>query len=157
VETDVSKLIILVIGTVVAIPILLYGVDIVLPPEDASPAAQEDEQLPAVDTAVTAQSLAYLTHRSDVGKVVIQGTQVFIGFSTRPKDTDLAAIVSEAALKYADATGRQIYVHGTHLEQMASIGTPDYREYCRDHAGVSSVLGDDGKAVTKPVLLESTC
>ena len=156
-ETDASKLIILVIGTVLALPILLYGVDIVLPPEDASPAAQEDEQLPAVDTKVTADTLAYLTRRSDVGKVVIQGSQVFIGFSAKPKSEDLAAIVNEAALKYADAAGREISVHGTHMEQMASIGTPNYKEYCRDRAGVSSVLGDDGKAVTKPVLLESTC
>ena len=84
----------------------------------------EQQQLPEVDSAVTAKSLAYLTGKSDASKVVIQGIQVFIGFNTKRKGEELAAIVNEAALRYADATGRDIYVHGTHLEQIASIGTP---------------------------------
>jgi hypothetical protein len=154
VETDIRKLVILVVGALVAIPILLFAVDFVLPPEEATVAK---EQLPELDPAVTAQSLAYLTRKSDVGKVVIQGIQVFIGFNAKPKNEELAAIVNEAALKYAAATGREIYVHGTRLEQMASIGTPSFGEYCTTRAGVGLALGDDGKTFNKPVMLESTC
>lgn len=153
-EADVRKLVILGIGALLAIPIMLFALDNMLPPEEAVVA---QEQLPELDPKVTAQSLAYLTRKSAVAKVVIQGIQVFIGFNTKPKEEDLAAIVNEAALKYADATGREIYVHGTHLEQMAAIGTPGFGEYCNAHAGVSSALGDDGKPFNKPVMLESTC
>jgi hypothetical protein len=154
VETDIRKLVILVIGAVLAIPIMLFALDFVLPPEDATVA---EEQLPEMDPAVTAQSLAYLTGKSGVAKVVIQGIQVFIGFNTKPKDEELAAIVNEAALKYAGATGREIYVHGTHLEQMAGLGTPSFHEYCSTQAGIGSVLGDDGTTFNKPVMLKSTC
>jgi hypothetical protein len=154
VETDGRKLVILVIGALLAIPVVLFALNMMLPAADATVA---EEQLPEVDPAVTAQSLAYLTGRSDVAKIVIQGIQVFIGFNTKPTDEELAATVNEAALKYAGAAGREIYVHGTHLEQMASIGTPSFREYCSTHAGVGSALGDDGKTFNKPVMLESTC
>lgn len=154
-ETDIRRLIILGGGTLLAIPIALFAVDIVLPPEEEAVVAEL--QQPAVDPAVTERSLAYLTRKQDVAKVVIQGIQVFIAFNTKPKEEELSAIVNEAALKYADATGRDIYVHGTHLEQLASIGTPNFRGYCSTHAGLKSELGDDGKSFNKPVIIESTC
>lgn len=80
-ETDVRKLVILGIGFLLATPIAFYALDVVLPPEDA---VVDQEQLPNIDPAA-AQSLAYLTQKSDVAKVVVRGIQVFIGFDTRPK------------------------------------------------------------------------
>jgi hypothetical protein len=156
VETDVRKLVIIVVGVALGIPILLYGLDVVLPPVDV-PAPVAEAQLADVDPSVTEQSLGYLTRKTDVSKVVVRGSDVFIAFNTKPKDEDLAAIVNEAALKFAGAASREIYVHGTHLDQMASVGTPDFREYCRTHAGVGPGLGEDGKPINKPMMLESTC
>jgi hypothetical protein len=151
VDTDIRMVAILGIGTLLAIPIAIFAVNIVLPPEDAIVAVAE------VDPAVTAESLSYLTRKTDVAKVVVKGIEVFIVFNTKPKDEELAAIVNEAALKYAGAAGHDIYVHATHLEQLASIGTPSFHGYCSTHAGVSTELGDEGNTINKPVMIESTC
>jgi hypothetical protein len=155
VETDVRKLGIIVVAIIVAGLFAYFALDFILPPEDAT-AAQGATSSSEPDPAA-AQSLGYLTHKSDVAKVVVKGVEVFIGFNDRPKDQDLTAIVNEAALKYADTTGREVDVHGTHMQQIASIGTPSFLEYCNTRAGVTMVLGDDGKTVNKPVIIESNC
>jgi hypothetical protein len=124
--------------------------------EEAREEAQVVEHV-AVDPQVTQRALGYLVKQTDVAKVVIHDNQVFIGFAEKPEAEALASTVQKAALTYAEAIGGDVYVHGTHEQQMGSIGTPEFNEYCNAHATVSNVLGPEGKMVNQAAIIEGTC
>jgi hypothetical protein len=126
-------------------------------PSDAEESAAVEPASTTVDPQVTQRALGYLVKDTNVAKVVIQDNQVYIGFVEQPTPEVLASLVQKAALDYAEAIGMEVYVHGTHEQQMAGIGTPEFNEYCNAHAEVSSVLGAEGKMVIQAAIIEGTC